>query len=107
MRPKTLLKILEALDAFRRPERLADFLVACEADARGRKGLQAEPYPQAEIFRTARDAANGISAEQFVRAGITGAAIGDSIRRERIAAIDLALQSEATTTSDTSANPPT
>jgi tRNA nucleotidyltransferase (CCA-adding enzyme) len=102
MRPKTLLKILEALDAFRRPERLADFLVACEADARGRKGLQAEPYPQAEIFRTARDAANGISAEQFVRAGITGAAIGDSIRRERIAAIDLALKSEATSTSDNS-----
>ncbi|TDJ48116.1 MAG: multifunctional CCA addition/repair protein [Gammaproteobacteria bacterium] len=93
LRPKTLLKILDALDAFRRPERLDDFLIACEADARGRKGLEATPYPQADIFRAARAAAIEVTAERFVRDGIEGPAIGESIRRERITVIGKALRS--------------
>lgn len=46
LRPATLLKLLEALDGFRRPERLQKFLLACEADARGRTGLEDRDYPQ-------------------------------------------------------------
>jgi tRNA nucleotidyltransferase (CCA-adding enzyme) len=91
LRPQTLLKVLDALDAFRRPERLEDFLIACEADARGRKGLEAVPYPQADIFRTARTAATEVTAERFVRDGIEGPALGESIRRERITVIGKAL----------------
>lgn len=91
LRPKTLLKILDALDAFRRPDRLNDFLIACEADARGRKGLETSPYPQADIFRVARAAATEVTAEQFVRDGIKGPAIGESIRREQITVIGKAL----------------
>ncbi|MGA7822851.1 MAG: multifunctional CCA addition/repair protein, partial [Steroidobacteraceae bacterium] len=45
LRAATVLKLLEDADAFRRPERFAELLVACEADARGRTGLEAEPYP--------------------------------------------------------------
>ncbi len=46
LRPSTLLKLIEALDGFRRPERVQKFLLACEADARGRTGLEERDYPQ-------------------------------------------------------------
>ena len=46
LRPATLLKLLESLDGFRRPERVQKFLLACEADARGRTGLEDRDYPQ-------------------------------------------------------------
>ena len=87
LKPTTLLKVLEALDAFRRPELLDEFLVACEADARGREGLEDIPYPQANIFRAARDAAATVSAATCAAEGIEGPALGDAIRRARIAAI--------------------
>ncbi len=51
LRADTVLKTLEGCDALRRPERFADFLLACEADARGRKGLEMRDYPAAGILR--------------------------------------------------------
>jgi len=91
LRPATLLDTLEALDAFRRPERLALFVLACEADARGRTGREREPYPQADIFRRAHAAAQAVDtaalAADSAAAGIEGAAVGERIRARRIAAI--------------------
>lgn len=52
LRPATLLKLIEALDGFRRPERVQKFLLACEADARGRTGLEDRDYPQNEYLTT-------------------------------------------------------
>ena len=52
MRPATVIDKLETLDAFRRPDRFEQFLLACEADARGRKGLEHNAYPQSDRFRT-------------------------------------------------------
>ncbi len=51
LRADTVLKTLEACDALRRPERFADFLLACEADARGRKGLEERALPAARVLR--------------------------------------------------------
>ena len=48
LRDGTLLDLLERLDAFRRPARFEQFVLACEADARGRKGLENRDYPQAD-----------------------------------------------------------
>ena len=50
LKPATVLKTLEGLDAFRRPQRLQKFLLVCEADARGRTGLEDQPYPQADLL---------------------------------------------------------
>ena len=50
LKPKTLLDLLEALDTIRRPERLDKFLLACEADARGRTGLEDRAYPQRDYL---------------------------------------------------------
>jgi tRNA nucleotidyltransferase (CCA-adding enzyme) len=87
LRPATILKIFEALDAFRRPDRLADFLAACEADARGRKGLEEEDYPQANRMRAALEAAAEVTAEPFLDQGLAQEALGEAIRRARIKAI--------------------
>lgn len=69
LRPGTALRLLEALDAFRRPERLEAFLLACEADYRGRLGCAERPYPQAERLRTWWRAAAGVRAGPLLRPG--------------------------------------
>ncbi len=56
LRPKTLLDLLETIDAFRRPERLDKFLLACEADARGRTGLEDRDYPQHAYMKAVQEA---------------------------------------------------
>jgi tRNA nucleotidyltransferase (CCA-adding enzyme) len=89
LRPATVLKLLEATDAFRRPERFEEVLAACEADARGRTGLEAQPYPQRDYLRRARAAAAAVSLDESEREGLVGAAIGERIREKRLAAIKL------------------
>lgn len=87
LRPDTLLRKLEALDALRRPERFEQFLLACEADARGRPGYEDKPYPQADIFRAARNAAASVLSQPVINAGLKGEAVGHELQRLRIQAI--------------------
>jgi tRNA nucleotidyltransferase (CCA-adding enzyme) len=87
LRPATVLKLLEATDAFRRPERFEEMLAACEADARGRAGLEAQPYPQRDALRRARAAAAAVTLDESERRGLAGPAIGERIREKRLAAI--------------------
>jgi len=87
LRPSTVLKLLDAVDAFRRPERFEAFLIACEADARGRKGLEDRPYPPGARFRAALAAARSIDPAALVAEGYSGAALGEELRRRRLAAI--------------------
>ena len=39
LKPQTVLEMIMEVDGLRQPERFEEFLLACEADARGRKGL--------------------------------------------------------------------
>ena len=87
LRPLTILRVLEGIDAFRRPERLGEFLAACEADHRGRTGRESEPYPQGALFRAAWERARGVVAAPFVAQGLKGEALGQAVRRERVIAI--------------------
>ena len=87
LRPETVLKVLEQCDAFRRPERFAELLQACEADARGRRGLESEPYPQSAYLKEALKAAAAVALEEETQRGLKGAAIGEEIRRRRLAAV--------------------
>ena len=86
LRPRTILKLLEAADAFRRPERFERFLLTCEADARGRTGLEGRDYPQAGYLRGARKAAAAIDAARIAEQH-AGQDIGGAIRRERLHAL--------------------
>jgi tRNA nucleotidyltransferase (CCA-adding enzyme) len=87
LKPATVLKLLGALDALRRPARLDRFLAACEADKRGRLGHEEDGYPQADFLREARAVAASIDASSFVEQGLDGPAIGKAMERARIAAI--------------------
>lgn len=60
LRDKTIVRVLEKTDAFRRPGRFEQFLLACEADARGRAGLENQLYPQADFLRGAFAAASDV-----------------------------------------------
>ena len=87
LRPATVLTLLENCDAFRRAERFNELLLACEADARGRTGLEHEPYPQADYLRTALSAAAGATLSAEERRDLPGPAIGEALRKRRLAAL--------------------
>lgn len=87
LRPATVYALLSALDAFRRPPRLRAFALACEADARGRLGCEDIDYPQGELLRRMAAAAAAVDGRRAAADGATGKALGEEIRRRRIAAI--------------------
>jgi tRNA nucleotidyltransferase (CCA-adding enzyme) len=92
LRPGTILEVLEGVDGLRPPgTTLEEFLIACEADARGRAGLEATPYPQAETLRRAQRAALSINASAVQDGTLEGPRLGEAIRQARIAAIARAL----------------
>ena len=62
MKPRTLLEFLIELDAIRQPDRFYDFLKACEADSRGRTGLEECALPETELIKVALQAALGLDA---------------------------------------------
>jgi tRNA nucleotidyltransferase (CCA-adding enzyme) len=85
--PQTLLKTLEGLDVFRRPERFEHFLMACAADSRGRKGMEDNAYPQADLFRRAYEACASIDNQEIAESGFTGEQFAEELHRKRIQAI--------------------
>jgi tRNA nucleotidyltransferase (CCA-adding enzyme) len=87
LRPKTLLEFMERADAFRRPERFAQVLLACEADARGRTGMENNPYPQRGYVGAARDAAAAIKPSADDIAAHSGAKIAERLHERRVRAI--------------------
>lgn len=90
-----LVRLLDRCDAWRRPERFADMLLACECDARGRLGREEEPYPQRPRLLSALTAARGVDtaavAEAAIARGRSGPTIADAIRAARVRAIADAL----------------
>ena len=96
MKATTVMRKLEGLDAFRRPERFDRFLLACEADARGRKGKEQQDYPQAGIFRKYRAACLTVTASSEDIRNLKGTEIADHLRTQRIEAIRKVKREEAT-----------
>ncbi|MDH5239995.1 MAG: multifunctional CCA tRNA nucleotidyl transferase/2'3'-cyclic phosphodiesterase/2'nucleotidase/phosphatase, partial [Gammaproteobacteria bacterium] len=62
------------------------FLIACEADARGRSGLEDRDYPQAELFRRAFAAAMTVDSGAIAKLH-SGAKISAAISAARLDAI--------------------
>jgi tRNA nucleotidyltransferase (CCA-adding enzyme) len=85
------MRLLERCDALRRPERFEQALWACECDARGRAGRESEPYPQRARLGNALRAVLAVdataAAAQAVAKGAQGPAIGEAVRRARLAAL--------------------
>ena len=91
LRANSMLKLFKNTDAFRRPERFEQFLIACEADARGRKGYENQPYPQAQLLRVALEAAGKVDASKIAESGLKGAAIANQLQEQQIHAINHAV----------------
>ncbi len=87
LKASTLLKLLQSLDLFRRPQRLEQFLNACEADSRGRTGFEDLQYEQPDIIRNAYRAASTVDSQAVIADGFSGKEIGEELTRRRIVAI--------------------
>ncbi len=92
LRPRTLLKLLKNIDALRQPDRFERFLVACHADLLGRPGREQDKYPQADLFRAAREAALGVDAASLTEGMQDGKEIAAKLERARQQAIAQAIQ---------------
>ena len=94
LRANTILKLIQSLDGFRRPERFEMFLLACEADARGRPGYENRVMEQPQILQRAYAAANSINIQDVVALGLKGDAIASELQQRRIKAIKQGLHQE-------------
>jgi tRNA nucleotidyltransferase (CCA-adding enzyme) len=86
-----LVRLLERCDAFRKPQRFDQALLACECDARGRLGMEENPYPQRTRLLAALAAAQAVAtheiAAQAQQGGIEGPRIGEMIHKARVQAV--------------------
>jgi len=87
LRPKTVIELFEHLDAFRRPARFEQFLLACEADIRGRTGLEDRPYPQAAYLRRAFQIASQVKLDAATMAKLQGPQIREHMHAARVHAV--------------------
>ncbi|OYW91226.1 MAG: hypothetical protein B7Z18_09965, partial [Alishewanella sp. 32-51-5] len=82
-----------AIDLWRKPERLNDILLCCTADLRGRTGFEQAEYAQATYLQQLAEAALKVTAQQVMALGITGPAIKEALNTARLQAITATLQS--------------
>jgi tRNA nucleotidyltransferase (CCA-adding enzyme) len=91
-----LVRLLERCDAFRKPERFAEALLACECDARSRPDLDPDAdssasYPQRSrlllVLKTAAAVPTDVVAKAAQQSGATGPKIGEAIHRARVEAV--------------------
>ncbi|WP_318464470.1 multifunctional CCA addition/repair protein [Photobacterium leiognathi] len=92
MRADTFIKIFDQIDAWRRPERVAQLATCCRADARGRTHFEQTPYPQADIFQAVFAIAQQVDVKAIVAAGFKGAEIREQLAAKRIEAVTLHLK---------------
>lgn len=84
-------RLFDRCDAWRKPQQFNEMLLACECDARGRLGLQNQPYPQAPRLRAALTLAQSVDtasvAAVAASGGQSGPAIGAAIHAARVQAV--------------------
>ena len=87
LRADTLLNLLQSCDAWRRPERVSELLLACQIDAQGRTGLEDRPYPQRAYVEQARAAAAACVLGADERQGLEGTQIAALLQQRRLAVL--------------------
>ena len=84
---EALVALFDRIDAWRKPHRVEQIALTSEADARGRAGLEHQPYPQGDYLRRAFTLAGSVPTKAVVEAGFKGAAVREELTRRRIAAM--------------------
>ena len=87
LQPKTIVKLFDSIDAWRKPQRVEQIALTSEADVRGRTGFEAIDYSQGRLLRAAWDVARAVPTKAVIEAGFTGAAVREELTRRRIAAV--------------------
>jgi tRNA nucleotidyltransferase (CCA-adding enzyme) len=88
LRADTLTDMLQVIGAFKPENQLDDFLLACEAEARGRTGFEECDYPQADYIRTAAQTAMAVDTQSALQANLQGPQIGAAIQNLRSQAVN-------------------
>ena len=91
LKPTTFLKVLNKFDVWRKPDRLNNILLCCQADHAGRKGLEDQPYPQKARFEAAYQAALQVEVKAIIADGFKGKDIREEQEKRRAMAIENAL----------------
>lgn len=87
LRDDTVHDLLARCDGFRKPERIAQLALVCEADKRGRGNAADDDYPQARELLRLHGVASAIRGADVAREGLRGPALGEALRKARIEAI--------------------
>lgn len=87
LQPKTVIKLFDAIDAWRKPLRVEQIALTSEADARGRTGFEGSDYPQGRMLRAAWTAAQSVTNREVIEAGFSGPAIREELTKRRIKAV--------------------
>ncbi|STX29890.1 tRNA nucleotidyltransferase [Legionella beliardensis] len=91
LRAKTIVKVLEQTDAFRRSHLFRQLLLVCKADLQGRGKLI--DYPQQEKWLYILDECLKISVQHIIAEGYQGLAIKEELHKRRVACVELIIQS--------------
>lgn len=83
LKPKTYLKVLTALQVFKKPNELQRILLACEADAKGRLGFENRAYPQKDFWLSLAETARQFTPQIFIEQGLQGKAISEAIETQK------------------------
>jgi len=87
LKPETIVNLLKGIGALKSRDKLEDFILCCEADARGRTGFEDRDYPSSDYLRDALSCISAISVADLVEAGLDGAEIGRQLHLRRTARI--------------------
>ncbi len=88
LRAETIVNMFDKADFWRKSERLAQLLLACLADIRGRTGFETYPYPQSDYLADCFAAANRVNVSEIIAAGFQGAQIKQALKAKRIEAVE-------------------
>jgi tRNA nucleotidyltransferase (CCA-adding enzyme) len=105
LRAPTLLKLMQRCDVLRRPQRFAEFVAACEMDARGRQGLEQRDYPQSAYMLAAALAIRGVSTSALLAQGLQGMQLGLALDKLRLQTLKDFVQNARAATSITTRTP--
>ncbi len=87
LKPETIVNLLKGIGALKSRAKLEDFILCCEADARGRTGFEERDYPSSDYLRQALELITDVGVADLVEAGIDGAEIGRQLHLRRSARI--------------------
>ncbi|MBC8952579.1 multifunctional CCA addition/repair protein [Xenorhabdus sp. PB62.4] len=86
--PESLLALFNAVDAWRKPQRIEQLIICSEADNRGYTGSEAASYPQGNYLRKVFTIASQVSVQEVIARGFQGAEIRTELEHQRRLAIE-------------------